>query len=116
MHRPKYHLAPPVIGGAMKMAVGPWDGQHAKPGKSSNPGIAVITIRFAVPARAWVDLRLFDALGREVATLVRREVSPGPQSVRVRTSGLSDGVYFYRMTSAGFTSTRKMVLVKGEVG
>ncbi len=51
-------------------------------------------------------------LGREVKTLVNEVKSPGKYVVSFDASGLSSGVFFYRMTAGGFSSTKKLVLIQ----
>jgi hypothetical protein len=59
-----------------------------------------------------VTLKVFDILGREVATLVDKLEPPGVNSVRLDASGLSSGVYFYRITGGSFVGTKQMLLVR----
>ncbi len=62
--------------------------------------------------RVWVTLKVYDILGREVATLVNERKAPGNYEVRFDASGLSTGVYLYKLTAGQFVQTRKMVVVK----
>jgi hypothetical protein len=59
-----------------------------------------------------VTLRVYDVLGREVATLVNGYQPPGTYGVTFDGSRLSSGVYFYRLQSGSFVNTKKMVLAK----
>ncbi len=59
-----------------------------------------------------VQLKVYDMLGREVATLVNKKQSPGKYSVQFDASGLPSGVYFYTLRAGDFVQTRKMVLLK----
>ncbi|MCX6162604.1 MAG: M43 family zinc metalloprotease [Ignavibacteriae bacterium] len=59
-----------------------------------------------------VSLIIYDALGREVSTLVNEKLNPGSYSVDFNASHLSGGVYFCRMQSADFTDVKKLVLLK----
>lgn len=59
-----------------------------------------------------VNLIVYDALGREVATLVNEKKSPGNYSVQFDGSNLPSGIYFYRIVTDGFTETKKMNLIK----
>ncbi len=85
-----------------------------------NPFNPATTIRFSLPQREHVTLKVFDVLGREVATLVNEEKNPGNYRVtfdiRSRFAGtfdiLSSGVYFYRLSAKGFTETNKMIISK----
>jgi photosystem II stability/assembly factor-like uncharacterized protein len=59
-----------------------------------------------------VRLVVYDLLGREVAVLVDERKAPGSYSVEFDGTGLSSGIYFYRLQAGSFVETRKMVLVK----
>lgn len=77
-----------------------------------NPFNPSTTIRFSLPRREHVTLRVFDVLGREVATLLDDELSSGEHSVVFNSKNLSSGVYFYRLTAGQFTQIRKGILMK----
>ncbi|RMD88645.1 MAG: T9SS C-terminal target domain-containing protein [Calditrichaeota bacterium] len=77
-----------------------------------NPFNPSTTIRFALPKRSHVSLKLYDLLGREVATLVDEEHEPGEYKVVFEAHGLPSGVYFYRIEAEGFVKTRKLMLLK----
>jgi hypothetical protein len=55
---------------------------------------------------------VYDALGREVQTLVNEEKTPGKYSVEFTASNLSSGTYFYTLRAGEFISTKKLLLVK----
>lgn len=76
-----------------------------------NPFNPATTIRFGVPQAGRVRLVVYDVLGRKVTTLVDEALSPGWHETRWEASGLSSGVYFYRLSSGGFQAQRMMVLV-----
>ncbi len=59
-----------------------------------------------------VTLKVFDVLGREVATLVNEPQSSGIYSVEFDTSNLPAGIYFYRLQAGRLTATKKMIVVK----
>lgn len=59
-----------------------------------------------------VSLKVYDVLGREVATLVNTVQSSGSYEVQFDGSKYSSGVYFYRLTAGEFQSTKKMALTK----
>jgi len=59
-----------------------------------------------------VSLIVYDALGRQVATLVNERREAGRYEVNFDGSRLASGVYFYQLKAGAFTQTAKMVLVK----
>ena len=81
-----------------------------------NPFSGTTTIQFALPQSEQVELTVYDALGRRVATLVDQELPAGRHQVtwdgRTLSSPLSSGVYFYRLRAGDFTATRRMTLVR----
>lgn len=77
-----------------------------------NPFNPTTTIQFALPKRSEVSLRLFDILGRVVATLVDEELQPGEYKVVFEPVGLPSGMYFYRIQTEGFVKTMKLMLLK----
>ena len=82
-----------------------------------NPFNPVTVIRYALPARGSaitgnVRLEVFNTLGEKVAELVNTEMPAGEHSVVFNAQNLNSGVYFYRLSSGGFTQTRKLLLLK----
>jgi hypothetical protein len=77
-----------------------------------NPFNPVSTISFDVPRLSFVSLRIYDILGREVATLVNEMREGGRYIVRWDASGQPSGVYFCRLNAGTFTETRKLLLVR----
>jgi M6 family metalloprotease-like protein len=77
-----------------------------------NPFNPITTIAFSLPQSGSVTLKVFDALGREVATLVNGFRSEGKFNVEFDASKLSSGMYIYKLTSDKFTEVKKMMLVK----
>lgn len=77
-----------------------------------NPFNPTTTIHFSIPQHSHVTLKVFDVLGREVATLVNSELNPGEHSVVLYASKLASGVYFYRLTTPTFSQTKAMEVVK----
>ncbi len=60
----------------------------------------------------FVSLRVYDVLGREVATLVSEVKEPGTYAVQWDASGVSSGVYFYRLKAGDFVQTKRMLLMR----
>ncbi len=77
-----------------------------------NPFNPTTNIKLQIPESGLVKLAVFDVTGRQVAELVNETLSAGEYKVDFNASGLTSGVYFYKLTSAGFTETKRMVLVK----
>lgn len=77
-----------------------------------NPFNPTTTISFDIPKNGIVELKVFDMLGREVATLVNGFKNAGSFRVDFNGSNLTSGTYFYRIKSGDFVQTKKMVLLK----
>lgn len=77
-----------------------------------NPFNPVTSISFDVPLNTFVELKIFDILGREIKSLVNNEYQPGSYKVDFDASVLPSGVYIYRLTAGDFTESKKMVLIK----
>ncbi len=77
-----------------------------------NPFNPSTTINYEIPKSSLVILKVYDVLGREVATLVNEEKPAGRYSIAFDASKYSSGVYFYRITSGEYTNVKKMLLLK----
>ncbi len=77
-----------------------------------NPFNPSTTISFTLPSNSLVSLKVFDILGREVATLVSEKLCAGNHLRQWNAVDLPSGVYFYRLTAGSFTDTKKFVLLK----
>ena len=77
-----------------------------------NPFNPSTTINYTIPNSGLVTLKVFDIIGKEVASLVNGMVTAGSHSVNFNASKLSSGVYFYRIESGNFVDTKKMFLLK----
>jgi len=77
-----------------------------------NPFNPAATITYALPDRLPVTLRVYDARGRLVATLVDAEEEAGEHKVAFDATNLASGVYYYRVNAGPFTETRKITLLK----
>lgn len=77
-----------------------------------NPFNPVTTIQFAVPKTSQVSIKLYDILGREVATLLDERMTTGEYKLQFDAAGLASGLYFYRMQGDGFVQSRKLTLLK----
>ncbi len=77
-----------------------------------NPFNPETSIKFSIPARELVTLKIYSVLGKEVATLVNEIRNAGTHEVKFNASSLPSGTYFYRIESGNFVGTKKMMLVK----
>jgi hypothetical protein len=69
-------------------------------------------IGFSVKEDGLTSLRVYDILGRVVATLINEQKPAGTYSIEFDASNLPSGIYFYTLTSGSFTSTKKLILLK----
>jgi len=77
-----------------------------------NPFNSATVIRYFLPVAADVSLKLYYPIGREVRTLVRRQMAAGHQEFTLDASNLSTGVYFYRFQAGSFVDVKKMLLMR----
>ncbi|MBI5402393.1 MAG: M28 family peptidase [Ignavibacteriae bacterium] len=69
-------------------------------------------IKFQITKENNVNLKIFDILGREVATLLNNKMLPGIYEANWNASSFPSGIYFYKLISGEYTATKKMVLIK----
>ncbi|HSW55542.1 MAG TPA: T9SS type A sorting domain-containing protein, partial [Ignavibacteriaceae bacterium] len=77
-----------------------------------NPLNPSTSIQYAISSMQFVQLKVYDILGNEVATLVNEEKQPGIYEVNFSASDLSSGMYLYRIQAGSFVETKKMILIK----
>jgi hypothetical protein len=77
-----------------------------------NPFNPTTNIRFEIVDLEFVSLKIFDVLGREVATLMNEEKPKGNYNVTWDASHMPSGVYFYHLTTENFSQVKKMLLIK----
>lgn len=77
-----------------------------------NPFNPSTKIRFALPKSSFTKLIVYDALGRELETLVDEQLNAGTYEAVWASDKSSSGVYFYKLTSGEFSQTNKMLLLK----
>ena len=77
-----------------------------------NPFNPSTTIKFALPKSEFVKIRVYDMLGKEVATLVNEQLQAGYFEYTFNASNLSSGLYFYKIDAGYYTDIKKMVLIK----
>jgi photosystem II stability/assembly factor-like uncharacterized protein len=77
-----------------------------------NPFNPTTKLSFIIGNSSFVTLKVYDVLGKEVATLVNEEKSSGKYSVNFNANNLASGIYFYKLQAGNFTKTMKMILMK----
>lgn len=77
-----------------------------------NPFNPKTLIRYSVPERSNVTLKVFDMLGREVSVLVNKTQEAGSYSINFDATKLSSGMYLYSITAGNQSATKKMILMK----
>lgn len=77
-----------------------------------NPFNPSTKIRYQLPEKSIVNLKIYNALGEEVVTLLNETKEVGNYEVEVNGANLSSGIYFYRMQAGSYISTKKMVIIK----
>ena len=77
-----------------------------------NPFNPVTSIKYVVGSFQFVSIKVFDLLGREVATLINEEKPAGEYEVEFNGNNLPSGIYFYRLKAGDYSETKKMVLLR----
>lgn len=77
-----------------------------------NPFNPNTNIEYQIPYPGFVTLKVYDALGNEVAELVNAEKSAGSYLVEFNGGKLASGIYFYQLKAGSYTATKKLLLLK----
>lgn len=77
-----------------------------------NPFNPSTNIAFSLPRAERVTLKVFDLLGKEIATLVDEKLATGHYEVRWNAGGVESGTYFYQLRAGEFAATKKLILMK----
>ena len=77
-----------------------------------NPFNPTTAISYSIPNSSFVQIQIFDILGRKVSTLLNEEKTAGNYKINFNASNLTSGVYFYRLQAGSFVQTKKMLLIK----
>ena len=77
-----------------------------------NPFNPITIIKYDLPKAGRVTLKIYDVLGRKVATLINEEKPAGRYQVEFNGSSFASGVYFYRIQAGNYSSVKKMILLK----
>ena len=77
-----------------------------------NPFNPTTSISYSLPVKSVVNLKVYDAIGKEVAVLVNQEQGAGRYNLLFNATGLASGIYFYQLKTNEFTAVKKLVLMK----
>ncbi|MBI5809374.1 MAG: T9SS type A sorting domain-containing protein, partial [Ignavibacteriales bacterium] len=77
-----------------------------------NPFNPATTIKYSIPVSQFVMLKVYDVLGKEIATLINKEQEAGNYVVEFNGSSLASGIYLFKLQTNNFVETKKMVLAK----
>jgi len=77
-----------------------------------NPFNPSTSIQYSISNRQFVSLKVYNVLGKEIATLVNEEKSAGSYNVEFNASHLASGVYIYTLRANGYSASQKMLLLK----
>jgi len=77
-----------------------------------NPFNPLTHIAYALPTDEFVNLTIYNVLGRTITTLVNEQKHAGSYNVIFDASDLSSGMYFYKLTAGEYVNIKKMLLVK----
>jgi hypothetical protein len=69
-------------------------------------------IQYALPKPANVQLKVYNALGLEISTLVNQRQDAGSYRAEFSADGLPSGMYFYRLQAGEFSQVKKLILIK----
>jgi len=77
-----------------------------------NPFNPTTSLQYAIGSRQFVTLKVYDLLGKEIATLVNEEKPAGQYEVEFNSTNLPSGIYFYKLKAGEYSQTKKMVLLR----
>jgi photosystem II stability/assembly factor-like uncharacterized protein len=77
-----------------------------------NPFNPSTEIKYQIRVAGFVNLKVYDVLGKEIVVLVQEEKSAGSYDIKFNAVGLPSGIYFYTLKAANYIQTRKMILLK----
>jgi photosystem II stability/assembly factor-like uncharacterized protein len=77
-----------------------------------NPFNPFTNIKFQIARSGNATLKVYDNLGKEVQTLIQQELNAGYYETKFSADNLPSGVYFYKLTTDGFSDVKKMVILK----
>jgi hypothetical protein len=77
-----------------------------------NPFNPYTTIKFSIPEAAFVNIKVYNLIGQEIAELVNEQMHTGNHEVTFDAASLPSGIYFYKIQANNFVETKKMMLMK----
>ncbi|HEX2868121.1 MAG TPA: T9SS type A sorting domain-containing protein [Ignavibacteriales bacterium] len=77
-----------------------------------NPFNPETILEYSLPEESFVDIRVYDALGKEISQLLSRTEKAGSYKISFNGSGLPSGIYFFHLKAGNFNAIRKMTLLK----
>ncbi len=77
-----------------------------------NPFNPSTTIRYSIPNTQFTLLKVYNVLGKEIATLVNEKKPAGSYEVTFDNEGVSSGIYFYTLSAGNFSETKRMIFLK----
>lgn len=77
-----------------------------------NPFNPVTKIKFDIPQQSFTKLVIYDISGKEVSVLVSKELTPGSYEAEFNVADLASGIYFYKLSSKGFTEVKRLIVLK----
>jgi hypothetical protein len=77
-----------------------------------NPFNPSTTIEFTLPKSDFVELKVYNILGKEVATLVSNKLNSGKHTFQFSGQNLASGVYYYQLVAGEFREVKKMILLR----
>lgn len=77
-----------------------------------NPFNPVTNIKYDLKENSFVELKIFDVLGNELATLVNQYMPAGSHTINFNASGLPSGIYIYKIIASDFTDVKKFLIMK----
>jgi hypothetical protein len=77
-----------------------------------NPFNPTTTISYSIAEESFIQLKIFDVLGKEIKTLVNEKMPVGKYKIDFNAGELNSGIYFYRIQARDFIQSKKMILIK----
>ena len=77
-----------------------------------NPFNPSTKIKFSIPEKSYVTLKIYNSIGTEIETLLDEDKPAGSYDINWNATNLPSGIYFYKIQAGDFTKTNKMVLIK----